>query len=778
MPKTLLHSVLFLAGLAVVCWIGVGYLGSNPLGASFAALIGLCYLAGIAELYRYRQATATLHTALSEAETARDDLGGWLQRLHPSLRNAVRLRIEGERAALPVPALTPYLVGLLVLLGMLGTFLGMMATLRGTGLALDSATDLNAIRASLAAPLKGLGFAFGTSIAGVAASAMLGLLAALCRRERLQAVQHLDLHAATALRTHSLAYQRNEAFKLLQTQATLMPGLIERMQTMMAALEQHSAVSGERLVSSQDAFHSRTEAAYTRLAGAVEHALQAGVAAHARAFGDALEPVVQRTLDGVARETAALQDSVGQAVQRQLDGLASGFAQAAEQATQRWDSALAEQQRVNGALLQELGSALQRAGDGLEQRATSLVEATATRLQAASDDARQAWSEAMAQQREANDGLAARQAQALDAVVSRLDATAEAAQQGWDAAMAQQRAINDTFATQTTQALETVATRLDATVEAVQQAWSAALAQQREVNEALATRNAQALDTAAASLEHRAAALAETLQQAHADLQEALEARDQARLRAWTDSFASMAATLGGQWEHHGERIAQRQQEICSTLQETAAAMSEQSQAQARDTIAEIERLVQVASEAPKAAADVVAELRQKLSDSMVRDTAMLDERNRLLATLQTLLEAVNHASTEQRSAVDALVATSADLLERVGSRFTEQIDAQTGKLDDAAAQVVAGVTEVVSLGDAFSGAVQAFGESNAALLERLLGIEQALDKSLTRSDEQLAYYVAQAREVIDLSMLSQQQITEELRQLAARQAPDQADAA
>ncbi|MCI2243053.1 DUF802 domain-containing protein [Xanthomonas sp. PPL568] len=778
MPKTLLHSALFLAGLAVVCWIGVGYLGSNPLGAGFAALIGLCYLAGIAELYRYRQATQTLHGALAQADAASSDLGGWLQRLHPSLRNAVRLRIEGERAALPVPALTPYLVGLLVLLGMLGTFLGMMATLRGTGLALDSATDLQAIRASLAAPLKGLGFAFGTSIAGVAASAMLGLLAALCRRERLQAVQQLDLHAATALRTHSLAYQRNEAFKLLQTQATLMPGLIERMQTMMAALEQHSAVSGERLASSQDAFHSRTEAAYTRLAGAVEHALQAGVAAHARAFGDALEPVVQRTLDGVARETAALQDSVGQAVQRQLDGLSSGFAQAAEQATQRWDKALAEQQRANGALLQELGSALQRAGDGLEQRTTSLVEATAARLQAASDDAKQAWAEALTQQRAANDGLAARHAQALDTVATRLDATAEAAQQAWGAALTQQREVNEALATRHAQALDTVATRLDATAEAAQQAWSAALAQQRDVNEALATRNAQALDTAAATLDQRAAALAETLQQAHADLQQALEARDQARLRAWTDSFASMAATLGGQWEHHGERIAQRQQEICSTLQEAAAAMSEQSQAQARDTIAEIERLVQVASEAPKAAADVVAELRQKLSDSMVRDTAMLDERNRLLATLQTLLEAVNHASTEQRSAVDALVATSADLLERVGSRFTDRIEAETGKLGDAAAQVVAGATEVASLGDAFAGAVQAFGESNTALLERLQGIEQALDKSLARSDEQLAYYVAQAREVIDLSMLSQQQITEELRQLAARQAPDQADAA
>src|SRR6201999_4592839 len=122
--------------------------------------------------------------------------------LHRSLRNAVRLRVEGERVALPSPSLTPYLVGLLVLLGMLGTLLGMMATLRGTGMALESATDLEAIRGSLAAPVKGLGVAFGTSIAGVASSAMLGLLSALCRRERLQAVQQLDVKLESKIRVY------------------------------------------------------------------------------------------------------------------------------------------------------------------------------------------------------------------------------------------------------------------------------------------------------------------------------------------------------------------------------------------------------------------------------------------------------------------------------------------------------------------------------------------------------------------------------------------------
>lgn len=135
----------------------------------------------------------------------------------------MRLRIEGERVALPGPALTPYLVGLLVLLGMLGTLLGMVVTFKGTGAALESAADLQAIRASLAAPIQGLGFSFGTSIAGVSTSAMLGLLSALCRRERLQAAQALDAQIATTLRLHSHAHQREETLALLRRQAEAMP---------------------------------------------------------------------------------------------------------------------------------------------------------------------------------------------------------------------------------------------------------------------------------------------------------------------------------------------------------------------------------------------------------------------------------------------------------------------------------------------------------------------------------------------------------------------------
>ncbi|CAB3778548.1 hypothetical protein LMG28614_00646 [Paraburkholderia ultramafica] len=696
MSRYRIDLVVFLAGLAAACWIAASYVGSNPLALAVTLLIVACYLAGALELRRYSQATATLTRALAGLSAPPPSLAAWLDPLHPGLRNAARLRIEGERVALPGPALTPYLVGLLVLLGMLGTLLGMVATLRGTGIALESATDLQAIRASLAAPVKGLGFAFGTSIAGVATSAMLGLLSALCRRERLEAAQMLDVKIATSLRVYSQTHQREESFRLLQRQAEVMPTLVERLQTMMAAIEQQSAALSERQIARQDAFHRKTETAYLRLAGAVEQSLKDSVADSARAAGAALQPIMEVTLAGLARESAALHDTVSTAVQRQLDGLSSGFEATTTRVADLWNNALTGQQRSNDELAGHLRTSLERVAETFEQRSAALL-----------------------------DGVSA---------------------------------------------------RLDATAGSVSQAWQDALSRQESVGEKLAANNQQALATAAATFEQHSVSLLRTVGQSHADLQTDLASRDEQRLAAWTETLGSMATTLSEQWEQTGARAASRQQEICETLAQTARDISAQTQAHASDTIGEIGRLVQAASEAPKAAAEVVAELRQKLSDSMVRDTAMLQERSRLLETLETLLDAVNLASTGQRTAVDALVATSADLLERVGTRFTDHVERETGKLGAVAAQVTGSAVEVASLGDAFGVAVQVFGESNDKLVTHLQRIETALDKSLARSDEQLAYYVAQAREVIDLSVMSQKQIVEDLQHLAGQRASAGAD--
>ena len=114
-----LQYAVFAAGLAVVGWVGAGYIGTNSLALAVTLIVGAFYILGALELHRFQQATGTLTQAVSSLSAPPQNLGAWLDGLHPSLRNPVRLRIEGERVGLPGPALTPYLAGFLVLLGML-----------------------------------------------------------------------------------------------------------------------------------------------------------------------------------------------------------------------------------------------------------------------------------------------------------------------------------------------------------------------------------------------------------------------------------------------------------------------------------------------------------------------------------------------------------------------------------------------------------------------------------------------------------------------------------
>ncbi|CAJ6766259.1 Methyl-accepting chemotaxis protein [Burkholderia pseudomallei] len=778
MSRFHVHLVVFFAGLAAVCWIGAGYAVSNPVALAVTLVIAAGYLAGALELRRYRQATSTLAQAVAALSEPPAALGAWLERLHPSLRHAVRVRVEGERVALPGPALTPYLVGLLVLLGMLGTLIGMVMTLRGTGAALESSTDLQAIRASLAAPVKGLGFAFGTSIAGVATSAMLGLLSALCRRERLDAAQALDAKIATTLRVHSHAHQRDETFRLLQRQADLMPTLVERLQAMMHSLEQQSAASAERQIAGQQAFLGKAEETYARLASSVGQSLTDSVAESARVAGSALQPVMETTMAGLARETAALHDALTQAVQRQLDGLSAGFETTAAHVADVWRHALADHQRSSDALAQRLHGSIDRIVESFDRRSADLLDGVRARLDATASSVSDAWRGALAQQEQANEAHAERNRQALETAAATFERHSAALLR---AIGESHSALQATLESRDEQRLATWTDSLGSIAAKLGTEWAQTSAQaanrQQTICDALA-HTARDLSAQATAFEQHTAALLRTMSESHSALQATLESRDEQRLATWTDSLGSIAAKLGTEWEQTSAQAANRQQAIYDALAHTARDLSAHTQAHASATIAEISQLVQAASEAPRIAAEVVAELRQKLSDSMVRDTAMLEERNRMLATLETLLDAVNHASSEQRAAVDALVATSSALLQRVGTQFTDEVGTQTDRLGGVAAQITGSAVEIASLGDALGAAVQSFGESNDKLVAHLQRIEAALDKSLARSDEQLAYYVAQAREVIDLSMMSQKQIIEELQRVGGERASAGAAAA
>jgi hypothetical protein len=78
-----------------------------------------------------------------------------------------------------------YLVGLLVFLGLLGTFWGLLETIQSVGQAIDTLDSSKAsdnvqlfsdLKAGLAAPLKGMGTAFSSSLLGLSGSLVLGFL--------------------------------------------------------------------------------------------------------------------------------------------------------------------------------------------------------------------------------------------------------------------------------------------------------------------------------------------------------------------------------------------------------------------------------------------------------------------------------------------------------------------------------------------------------------------------------------------------------------------------
>lgn len=564
MNKILL-ALAFAAGLAVVAWTGFGFIGGSVLPLVMTVAIAATYLLGAYELRQFRAATAGLRDALDALATAPESLPGWLARVPASLRDAVRLRVEGERGVLPGPALTPYLVGLLVMLGMLGTFLGMVVTFKGAVFALQGSTDLQAIRAALAEPIKGLGLSFGTSVAGVAASAMLGLMSAISRRERLDVARLLDSRIAGVLQRFSLVHQRQEAFRSVQAQAQALPEVVTALQALVQRLEQRSVDVDRELLQRQERFQQQVTQAYGELARSVGASLQESLAAGTRAAGEAIAPVVQGAMQTFVAETQRSHERLGAAAQEKVDALLAAI-----------ESGLARTQAQQASLEQER------------------LQASAAVLQATSGE-------------------------------------------------------------------------------------------------------------------------------------------------------------LLAQWRRAGEEALARQQALGTALEQTAAQVAAQA--------AEL-------AGAGRAQLDVLREEMQRVA---AREHGALEERTTLLQRFDALLQSVDAGTQRQHAATEALVASASSAMEQAATQFAQALQAQAGHATEAASQVQASAIEVASLAEAFQQGMQLFQAGNDKLAQLLQQVEASLTRATARSDEQLAYYVAQAREVIDLSIASQQGLVDNLRQLQGR---------
>lgn len=671
----ILFASAFLLGAVVVAWMGLAFIGTDLLGLTVTVVIAVVYSIGFIEILRFREATLTLSNALSvQATEAVTELGPWLAKLHPSLQNSVRLRIEGERVGLPAPVITPYLVGLLVMLGLLGTFLGMVDTLQGAVAALEGTTELQAIRAGLAAPIKGLGLAFGTSVAGVAASAMLGLISTISRRDRMSATRLLDSKIASVFREFSLIYNRLQTFKAMQVQANALPEVADRLQSLASSIERMGENLGEQLIANQQQFHQSVGAQYSELASSVDQSLRDSVAESGRQAiesgrlaSESIKPLLQELMRDIRNETEKTHQQLSQTAQQQLEG-------------------------VTGSLV-----------DSFETRSSSWIE----RQQSGDQERLELWTRSFEQAGEQS--------------LKQHQAAAESLQQTAGEMAASTRAASTTMVGEISELLKSSEALVETRVEA-EASW----------------------------LQGHNDRMTELTTVLKTEL-EALRNDEERRGEAAVASLAGLESTVASQLATLGKELEEP-----------------------------MTRLIQTASETPRAAAEVIDHLRREISNNIERDNSLLEERQRIMTELDTLSASLQQATSGQREAVESLLTASADMLKDVGSQFSGHVDSEVTKLSAIADNLGANANQIAdnfagsaiemsSLGEAFTLAVTLFNESNGSLIESLNRIEQSLDQSTTRSDEQLAYYVAQAREIIDHSMLSQKEIFDELRQLSPR---------
>lgn len=396
----LLFLCAFGLGAVAVLWMASTFVGSDVLALTVTLVIGAVYGLGFLELLQFRRATATLDHALAHvpaygSEAGSASIDDWLGRLDPSLQNSVRLRIEGERVGLPAPVITPYLVGLLVMLGLLGTFIGMVDTLRGAVFALEGTTELQAIREGLAAPISGLSLAFGTSVAGVAASAMLGLIATLSRRDRMLVTRQLDRHIATDFRGFSLVHNRQETYRALQLQAHALPEVAQQLTRLAHKLEDMGDRLAEQLLANQGQFHDSVRTVYTELATAVDSSLRDSLADSGRLAGESIKPLVAEALTTIcdrvedthkqlsqaAEETRALISQSAQDTHQQLAGtakehletLGSHFGDTARDVSSAWQAGLAAHKSANDAMIAGMGESLTAFSRDFSTQASDLL---------------------------------------------------------------------------------------------------------------------------------------------------------------------------------------------------------------------------------------------------------------------------------------------------------------------------------------------------------------------------------------------------------------------
>jgi hypothetical protein len=742
-------------GLAVVARTLLVYLGHDPLATLIVVSMGVGLLVGLGELLlrvqRARALEREVHALPQPATEAA------VEKASPRLRGLLRARVEMQPTPSAGESITPYLVGLMVMLGLLGTLLGLFETLSGAGRALTESGNVEALRNGLSGPMRGLTRSFGCSAAGVSASAMLGLAAVLVRRLEMRVLGAVHAYSAGPLRELSPVRRQLDALDRLSNQGEALPRAAD---ALALAAERLSGLAERWEAAHQSATEAQQKSlleAFERLRGELTRAaVDAG-----KALGSSVTPLVERMVAQTGEAAAQSMNATLSALERDLGmrreadaALRAALREEVTSARTWLEQDAQEKAKANGARLEAMERTLTRHAEEQAARLTADREQAHAHI-AALENAARVLTTQLSEDAEARRAESSR---LLGDLAARMDQAASDRAQESREQLEAVSALGRTIVEQSSEREEMLVQRWQELTQALAQALSEARADDR-------TRLAEQR----AELERHNGALAE-------------------RWAALALEVQSMAEASRGEEEARLARLDKLADSVGSDLSRLTGAMSEQ-----LDARLERERLQVERTDAALAAMEKGG---RALEEALVRQEL----------AVQTLLEGgaqqlSDMGSVAQQGALEALQKL-AGITEQQASRFAEfeahlaqnqaaltqklaeELAAQAGKLgeglagttqlvNDAAAVLRASSAEMGAVAELFAKSVERQREAAQSWLESLGELEGAVERAgRGAAADALGDQLASTQEVFARQLQFQRELFEQLRNLRAPAAP------
>ena len=302
----------FALGLLVIARTAGIYIGTDTLALTIVAAMGVGFALGFVELFTRLSRAAEIERETSALPVPATDEA--VDSASPGLRAFLRARIEHASTPPVRESFTPYLVGLMVMLGLLGTLLGLFETLRGAGLALTESTNVDALRTGLSGPMRGLTRSFGCSAAGVMASAMLGLAAVFVRRAEAHALSLVHTYANGPLRGLSPLRRQLDSLDRLSEQGQALPIAASSLAKAAATLDTLAARWETAHATAAESQRKSIVEAVSRLSDD----LGKSATTAAKSMHDSVAPLLKQTVAQTGEAAARHMNAVLEALERDI----------------------------------------------------------------------------------------------------------------------------------------------------------------------------------------------------------------------------------------------------------------------------------------------------------------------------------------------------------------------------------------------------------------------------------------------------------------------------